>query len=263
MYKSSAREVRAAMAEYMDPKIFVAARHTLAQTQQPAVGKEVSMAQDAEDALVVKMIGVMHRADDYGSDLAQGHVCMARKKFFEDKEMKSLCLLTGKDTIDIMERGRSVRVLEPQTYCSVTTLDKTHRMFDSECEEEKYCRGFFSCDDDDGIAVSGSGGDEWYKVSPTLVEFCRQLRDEVESFSSDDGDLAELKSEFDSHIEESVKVSVKVDEECAHHARIVHALRESREKEVEKAFEIRRKMGGVIAAKRKREVLEEEGGLVG
>ena len=222
----------------MDPKIFVAARHTLAQTQQPAVGKEVSMAQDAEDALVVKMIGVMHRADDYGSDLAQGHVCMAREKFFEDKEMKSLCLLTGKDTIDIVARGRSVRVLEPQTYCSVTTLDKTHRMFDSECEEEKYCRGFFSCDDDDGIAVSGSGDDVWYKVSPTLVEFCRQLRDEVESFSSDDGDLAELKSEFDSHIEESVK-------------------------ENEKAFEIRRKMGGVIAAKRKREVLEEEGGLVG
>jgi len=189
------------------------------------------------------------------------HVCMARKKFFEDKEMNSLCLLTGKDTIDIMERGRSVRVLEPQTYCSVTTLDKTHRMFDSECEEEEYCRGLFSCRH--GIAVSGSGDDEWYKVSPTLVEFCRQLRDEVESFSSDDGDLAELKSEFDSHIEESVKVSVKVDEECAHHARIVHALRESREKEVEKAFEIRRKMGGVIAAKRKREVLEEEGGLVG
>ena len=248
MYKSSAREVRAAMAEYTDPKIFVAARHTLAQTQQPAVGKEVSMAQDAEDALVVKMIGVMHDADDY---LAQGHmcmatkkghhVCMARKKFFEDKEMRSLCLLTGKDTIDIMERGRSVRVLEPQTYCSVTTLDKTHSMFDSEYEAEKYCRGFFSCDDDDGIAVSGSGDDVWYKVSPTLVEFCRQLRDEVESFSSDDGDLAELKSEFDSHIEESVK-------------------------EVEKAFEIRRKMGGVIAAKRKREVLEEEGwacGLVG
>ena len=251
MYKSSAREVRAAMAEYTDPKIFVAARHTLAQTQQPAVGKEVSMAQDAEDALVVKMIGVMHNAGclEQGHVCMaskKGHVCMARKKFFEDKEMNSLCLLTGKDTIDIVERGRSVRVLEPQTYCSVTTLDKTHRMFDKTHRmfdseyDPKYCRGFFSCDDDDGIAVSGSGDDAdvWYKVSPTLVEFCRQLRDEVESFSSDDGDLAELKSEFDSHIEESVK-------------------------EVEKAFEIRRKMGGVIAAKRKREVLEEEGGLVG
>ena len=37
MYKSSAREVRAAMAEYTDPKIFVAARHTLSiiQTAKP------------------------------------------------------------------------------------------------------------------------------------------------------------------------------------------------------------------------------------
>ncbi len=119
-------------------------------------------------------------------------------------------------------------------------------MFYGESDDDN-CRGYFY--EYNGLAVSGSGDDEWYKVSPSLVELCRRLDCEVASFTSDDVDLDGLKGVM----ERTTNDIGDLEKEEERHRVIAVALRVARKAKQEEALEIRCKMGAILAGKRKRE----------
>ena len=194
------------------------------------------MVSPVDDALLVKYLGY----DSNWSEEVQEYIDMAKEKLPND------CFLTPRDTIDIKENGKAIRVIEPQDYSSVSTIDATNFMFNGKSDDDN-CSGYFYEFDDK--AVSGSGADVWYKVTPSLVEFCRQLDCEVASFTSDDVDLDGLKGVM----ERATKDIGDLEKEEERHRVIAVALRVARKAKQEEALEIRHKMGAILAGKRKRD----------
>eukprot|EP00966_Prymnesium_polylepis_P118175 2732205-Prymnesium_polylepis.1 len=130
----------------------------------------------SEQDVVLKIMGTFSFGD---ADIDE-YVEQAKERMFEDENMRIACILQPEDTINIFERGASIKVLEPQWYRSVTTLDRTHFMF-SESHDDEGCTGMFY--EHEGNAVSGSGCDKWYKMSPELVEFCSNLNRQIRAFA--------------------------------------------------------------------------------
>ena len=134
---------------------------------------------ECESALLDEVTIAMVMSDDYGHDLGS-HV--QDFIFLKKCVMSKLCaesLLSPNDTVDVFENGRSFKVLEPQWYQSITTLDSDHFMFTEDHDDSigGICRGcFYECE---GNAVSGSGSDVWYKVTPQLHAFCTTFHEEV------------------------------------------------------------------------------------
>ena len=130
----------------------------------------------SEQDVVLKIMGTFSFGD---ADIDE-YVEQAKERMFEDENMRIACILQPEDTINIFERGASIKVLEPQWYRSVTTLDRTHFMF-SESHDDGGCAGMFYAHE--GNAVSGSGCDKWYKISPELLEFCSDLALQIHAFA--------------------------------------------------------------------------------
>ena len=209
--------------------------------------------QETEEALVVRVLGACN-SGSYEIDEPEEvyeHIRMAKEKLETDPAMVDTCFLTPKDTVNIFDHGHTIRVLRPQGYDAVSALDAADFMFERCRDERDGCRGLFYAFN--GKAVSGSGADVWYKFSHALVKFCRELDNEVASFwsPSDDPELFHLKSDFEGCLERSGTLS----EEARRHETIAAALRKSKDAALEDAFQIRQKMGAVLArSKRKREV---------
>ena len=208
------------------------------------------MVRETEEALLVKVLDYSYTLDL--PEKVQEHVRMAKEKLETDPVMVGTCFLTPEDTVNIFDRGHTIRVLRPQAYDGVSALDASDLMFKHCRDEREDCRGLFYASN--GKAVSGSGADVWYKVSHALVKFCRELDDEVASFFSANPKLFHLKSDFEGCLERSGTLS----EEARRHETIAAALRKSKDAALEDAFQIRQKMGAVLArSKRKREVPQE------
>ena len=104
------------------------------------------MVSPADEALLIKYLG--HDSD--WSKEVQDHINMSKEK------LPINCYLTPRDTIDIKENGKAIRVIEPQSYVRISTMDATHNMFYGESDDDN-CRGYFH--EYNGLAVSGSGDD--------------------------------------------------------------------------------------------------------
>ena len=89
--------------------------------------------------------------------------------------------LTMGDVKRIKEQGETVRVLEPQVYRSVTVLGRDNFMFSDDGATRKEYGYFYGMKGHrfvtspsevtgDCFAVSGTGADAWYKLTPSLFE---------------------------------------------------------------------------------------------
>ena len=113
----------------------------------------------------------------YETDAMVDYVEEAKEAAFKDEKLRVACILQPSDTFAIRAKGARIKVLAPQAYSGITTLDNSHYMFTDATSDDEHmtgCAGLFSMSDE-GNAVSGSGGDAWYKVGPKLVDFCTQL----------------------------------------------------------------------------------------
>ena len=91
-------------------------------------------------------------------------------RLLREDALRQACVLQPEDTCAVVEANKSFSVIEPQQYSRVTTLDRSHYMFEEAREPDSMCCGLFY--EHDGNAVSGSGGDLWFKLCDELVEFC-------------------------------------------------------------------------------------------
>ena len=88
------------------------------------------------------------------------------------------------DDIQQVQLGKSIRVLEPQDYLRVTKLTTRHTMLEDvgkghnvgvyghfHTGEHTTCATEFLPDLPNKPALSGTGADMWYKITPSLVEY--------------------------------------------------------------------------------------------
>ena len=135
-----------------------------------------------EDEMVV--LKVMSTSRYFGSYEGQNeYVAVAKEQLHDDEDLRKCCILQSEDTERIYMHGEAIRVLEPQCYDAVSTLDKSSYMFHSNDDWAGVCYGAFR--EEDGNAVSGSGGDHWYKITPELVAFCKRVDAQARALAQD------------------------------------------------------------------------------
>eukprot|EP00966_Prymnesium_polylepis_P056623 1310137-Prymnesium_polylepis.1 len=66
-------------------------------------------------------------------------------------------------------------VVARQYYEHVVRLDRHHSIFNAVSYDDNDCAGAFYMLSKSGIAVSGTGSNIWYKISPELIAFCRAV----------------------------------------------------------------------------------------
>ena len=177
----------------------------------PRIMSHIDNVESPTDRLVIKVMGYRNYKDDAIND----YVEEAKEKMLEDDEMRVKCLLQPKDTIAIYKHGASIKVLAPQAYREVDTLDVDDDMFSDQHEFKGHgefeCAGLFY--EHDGNAVSGSGSDVWYKVSDELIEFCTGLDEEARAISTDvsDNQVDFMKMRLEAADNELVMLNVEID----------------------------------------------------
>ena len=88
------------------------------------------MVRETEEALLVKVLDYSYTLDL--PEKVQEHVRMAKEKLETDPVMVGTCFLTPEDTVNIFDRGHTIRVLRPQAYDGVSALDASELL--TRCE---------------------------------------------------------------------------------------------------------------------------------
>ena len=220
--------------------------------------KHIENAVSRTDRVVIKVMGF----GNYKNDAANEYVEEAKEKMLvemlKEDTMRAACLLQPKDTVAIYERGASFKVLPPQLYEAVVTLDADHFMFSEQRRDGGFalgheCAGLFY--DDDGNAVSGSGCDVWYKVSAELIEFCTKVDKEARALSTElTDDKAEL---MKMQLEDAEKELDEMNVEINRTRLLLGALlgaKEQKEKEIfSKKHVLAKRKAALVEAKEKAE----------
>ena len=106
--------------------------------------------------------------DDHGDDGV--HICDYGQEYLLNIVPNAGKLLM-RDVEAIRTKGRKVRIMRPQRYSHMTVLDKSDFMFERS-EMLNHDRDI-RFRDIDGIARSGSGGDQWLVANKVLLDWAR------------------------------------------------------------------------------------------
>ena len=192
----------------------------------------------------------------YDSDEVADYVEEAKEAAFKDEKLRVACILQPSDTCAVRATGAKIKVLEPQGYAGVTTLGRSHLMFtnaslDEEevCSDANGCAGlFYTCDE--GNAVSGSGGDVWYKVGPKLVGLCTRLDAEANALAASLASPDPVADTLHASMEAASREIQDIETEIRRAMLVVDGLVALKDKSVEKTRTLRQRL-----AKRKLECL--------
>ena len=94
---------------------------------------------------------------------------------FEVDRPPKAALLKIRDVLPLMKARigkyveNAILVVEPQSYDTVSQLKPSNFMFEEEQIYKDGSVGYFN--NDNGVATSGSGGDNWWKVNDALVSW--------------------------------------------------------------------------------------------
>ena len=206
---------------------------------------------NGDDDVVVRVL-----SNSYETELQEKFVQTATRALTEDARLRDACLLQPRDTEQVYVHNATLRVVKPQAYERVSTLRRTSSVFTSpygDYPSDDGCYGSFFVYN--GNAVTGSGSDEWYKVTPELVDFCKTVDQQacalVMDSASDDIMLSFLENSLESTKQEGVRIA----EELARARLMLSLLHTAREKNEADVFQAQQAI-----AKRKIELLSPSGG---
>ena len=83
----------------------------------------------------------------YETDAVVDYVEEAKEAAFKDEKLRVACILQPSDTFAIRAKGARIKVLAPQAYSGITTLDNSHYMFTDATSDDEHmtgCAGLFS-----------------------------------------------------------------------------------------------------------------------
>ena len=144
--------------------------------------------------MLVRVLGFAGEYEGAHAEEAKEYV---RKRVEDDLEnitadsaFQLACQLQLSDVKNIWQNDAKFMVLPPQSYGTVLTLDRSDDRFqwacDGEAEKDPEFTGCFHGTGYDDTAVTGSGSDVWYKVTPTLVDWAAAVDEEARALASAD-----------------------------------------------------------------------------
>lgn len=156
--------------------------------------------------MLVRVLGNGEYEGEHAEE-AKAYACKRREDDLEsmsidENAFQRACQLQLSDVKDIWQNGATYKVVPPQCYEVVMTLDRSDNNFrwacDGKAEKDPEFMGCFYDGLFNDTAVTGSR-EVWYKVTPTLVEWATAVDEEARGLASadetvvDDDDVASLK----------------------------------------------------------------------